>query len=143
VALDGFSGATKWRAAIGAVTASPALAPDGILFAGVGDTLYALQASAGPDSGPWTKYLGNLANSSAALGVQRGAVLRSRRTSDGIRIDLYGGSGGTFLIERSDRIGARANWEPWLDVSPQAFPATILDVDADSKPARFYRAKRR
>ena len=141
LALDGFNGTTKWKTDIGSVTTSPAIASDGTLFVGINHILYALQGAGPLDPGPWTKYLGNSANSGVGKGVLRKPVLRPQRDADGVRIDFYGAIGGTFLIERSDQVGNGAKWEPWLNITVQESPTAILDLGARSRAARFFRVR--
>lgn len=141
VAVDGYFGLVKWKAP----TASPpstsfALAPDGTLYIGAGNRLYAIMAGAGLDQSSWPKGSGDNQNTGTAQGVIRAPVLSASKSGSEVEIRLYAVPGAVYEIERTEQLNASPIWQPWKVVQVTNSPISLTNENLNASKA-FFRAR--
>ena len=115
---------------------SPAIGPDGTVYAAFGDVLYALKGGTnGLATAPWPMYRQNLRHTGR---VENPSLAPPKKRADAnFDIQLAGEIGQQYSVESTSNF---LNWIFVTNFVATSLPMTISDLTATNKAARFYRA---
>ena len=115
---------------------SPALGPDGTIYAAFADTLYAIQGNGKPlATGGWPMAQQNLRHT----GRLESPLLAppQKRADANIDLQVAGESGQAYTLQSTSNF---MNWTSVTSFVAQTASTRIADLTASNAPTRFYRA---
>jgi hypothetical protein len=114
---------------------SPAIGPDGTIYATFLSGVYALKGTNGLGNAPWPMYHQNLRHTGK---VERPSLQKGKKRADAnFEFQLYGEVGQSYTIQRSSDLSLWSSLTNLVATNP---PATFVDLTASNFTSRFYRA---
>jgi len=114
---------------------SPAIGPDGTIYATFGTKLYAIAWTNALADSPWPMYQQNPRHTGK---VEKPSLQKPQKRSDAnFQFELYAQIDQPYTIEASTNLNT---WNSLTSFVATTVPMDILDLEATNFPARFYRA---
>ena len=115
---------------------SPAVGPDGTIYAAFGNILYALKGGTnGLATAPWPMYRQNLRHTGK---VEKPSLAPPKRRADAnFDIQVAGEIGQAYSIQSTRDF---LKWDFMTNFVATVLPMTVSDLTATNAPTRFYRA---
>jgi hypothetical protein len=115
---------------------SPAIGPDGTIYATFGSRLYAIAGTNGPGDTPWPMYRQNARRTGK---VERPALTRPQKRADAnFEFQLYPQQLGlAYTVESSSNL---CSWTTVTSFVASTLPVDVVDLTASNAAVRFYRA---
>ncbi len=135
-------GAVLWRFSAGALgdqssnsSTSPAIGPDGTIYAQFGSKLYAFAGTNTLADAPWPMYHQNARHTGK---VEKAALkpLQQKRSDGNFQFELYAQLGQTNTVESTTNL---STWTSLDRVVATNVPMDVVDLTATNFPTRFYR----
>jgi len=115
---------------------SPAIGPDGTIYASFGGRLYAFAGTNALSDSPWPMYRQNPRHTGK---VEKPSLQKPQKRSDAnFQFELYAQIDQPYTIEASTNLNT---WTSLTSFVATTVPMDILDLQATNFPARFYRAR--
>jgi hypothetical protein len=114
---------------------SPAIGPDGVIYAAFGRTIYAIAGTNKLSDTPWPMYRQNPRHTGK---VEKPLITPPQKRSDGsFDLQLFGQLGDPFTIQASTNLNT---WTSLTSFVATTVPMEVVDFTATNFPVRFYRA---
>jgi outer membrane protein assembly factor BamB len=114
---------------------SPAIGPDGTIYAAFGSKLFALAGTNGLGNAPWPMYHQNARHTGK---VERPSLKAPQKRTDGnVGVEVYAQLGDPFTLQASTNLNT---WTSLTSFVATTVPMDVVDWSATNFPLRFYRA---
>jgi outer membrane protein assembly factor BamB len=114
---------------------SPAIGPDGTIYAVFGNTLYAIAGTNALGNTPWPMYRQNLRHTGK---LEKPSLNQPKKRADaGFEFEMFGEVGQPYTIQKSTNL---ASWAVVTNFIASTQTTSVVDFTASNSPSRFYRA---
>jgi len=115
---------------------SPAIGPNGTVYATFGSRLYAFAGTNALADSPWPMYRQNARHTGK---VEKPSLQKPQKRSDAnFQFELYAQTGQPYTIEASTNLNT---WTSLTSLVATTLPTEVFDLEATNFPVRFYRAR--